>query len=68
MAGSDHAGDGRQEESKRLAERRRALNRRLRAAFFAGAEEHVQRTTGHALTDEELRWVIRRYPGDVGER
>jgi hypothetical protein len=37
------------------ARRRSALNRRLRIAFIAGAEE-------------ELRRVLRRYPGDLPER
>jgi len=37
------------------ANRRRALNRRLRTAFIAGAEEELQR-------------VLRQDPGDLPER
>lgn len=43
----------------------RPLNERLREAFVAGAEEASQRRLGRGLTDEELRRVLRRYPGDV---
>ena len=50
------------------ASRRSALNRRLRIAFIAGAEEDSRSTLGRGLTDEELRRVLRRYPGDVPER
>jgi hypothetical protein len=50
------------------ASRRSALNRRLRIAFIAGAEEDSRSTLGRGLTDEELRRVLRRYPGDVSER
>lgn len=52
----------------RSASRRRELNRRLRAAFIAGAEERSWETVGRGLTDRELRQVIERYPEDVTER
>jgi len=48
--------------------RRRELNRKLRRAFIEGAEERSQRELGRGLTAEELRRVLRRYPGDVPER
>jgi hypothetical protein len=48
--------------------RRQALNRRLRIAFIAGAEESSRTRLGRGLTDEELRRVLRRYPGDLPER
>jgi len=52
----------------KLARRRRAeLNRRLRLAFIAGAEERSRRTVGRSLTDAELRRIIQRYPGDVAD-
>ena len=41
------------------------LNRRLRAAFLAGAEEDSRRRLGRGLTREELERVLRRYPGDI---
>jgi hypothetical protein len=50
------------------ASRRSALNRRLRIAFIAGAEERSRETVGRGLTDEELERVLRRYPGDLPER
>jgi hypothetical protein len=43
------------------------LNRRLRAAFLAGAEEQSSRDNGRGLTEEELRRVLRHYPGDLPE-
>jgi hypothetical protein len=49
------------------ASRRSALNRRLRIAFIAGAEERSQVTMGHGLTEAELERVLRRYPGDLPE-
>ena len=50
-----------------LADDRRArLNKRLREAFIAGAEEDSRRRLGRGLTAEELERVLRRYPGDVG--
>jgi hypothetical protein len=50
------------------AARRRELNQRLRLAFIAGAEERSRRTVGRGLTDDELRRVICRYPGDLTGR
>ena len=50
------------------ASRRSALNRRLRIAFIAGAEERSRETVGRGLTDEELERILRRYSGDVPER
>ena len=55
-------------QSTRLAGRRHELNRRLRLAFLEGAEEESRQTMGRGLTDEELRRIIERHPGDVGER
>jgi hypothetical protein len=48
--------------------RRAELNRRLRLAFLAGAEERSVREHGRGLTADELRRVLRRYPGDLPER
>jgi hypothetical protein len=50
------------------ASRRSALNRRLRIAFIAGAEERSRETMGRGLSEEELGRVIERYPGDVKDR
>jgi hypothetical protein len=50
------------------ASRRSALNRRLRVAFIAGAEEQSQREAGRGLTEQELERVLRRYPGDLSKR
>jgi hypothetical protein len=50
------------------ANRFRELNRRLRAAFVAGAEERSQRELGRGLTADELRRVLERYPGDLPAR
>jgi hypothetical protein len=58
----------RQAESNALAARRLELNRRLRLAFIAGAEERSRDTAGRGLTDEELERIIERYPGDVKDR
>jgi hypothetical protein len=57
-----------QAESRKLAARRRDLNRRLRLAFIAGAEGRSRETVGRGLTDEELERIIERYPGDVKDR
>ena len=46
----------------------RELNRRLRVAFIAGAEEQSQREAGRGLTEQELERVLRRYPGDLPKR
>ena len=50
------------------ASRRRELNRKLRRAFVEGAEERSQRESGRGLTEDELRRVLRRYPGDLPEQ
>ena len=50
------------------ASRRSALNRRLRIAFIAGAEERSRRELGRGLSEEELERVLRRYPGDLPKR
>jgi hypothetical protein len=47
---------------------RRELNRKLRRAFIEGAEEQSRREQGRGLTTDELRRVLRRYPGDLAER
>lgn len=44
------------------------LNRRLRLAFIQGAEERSRLEHGRGLTGEELRRVLRRYPGDLPDR
>jgi hypothetical protein len=44
------------------------LNRRLRQAFIAGAEADAPRRLGRGLSAEKLERVLRRYPGDLGER
>ena len=38
---------------------------RLRAEFIAGAEEEWRKRTGRPMTAEELKRVLRRYPGDI---
>ena len=69
MAEIDDAGPSRPAEPTSLAAaRRRDLNRRLRAAFLAGAEEHSLQSRGRGLTEEELERMLRRYPGNPGER
>jgi hypothetical protein len=50
------------------AARRRELNRKPRRAFVEGAEERSQRKLGRGLTADELRRILRRYPGDLPER
>jgi hypothetical protein len=50
------------------ASRRSALNRRLRIAFIAGAEEDSHSRIGRGLSEEEFRRVLRGYPGDLPER
>ena len=45
-------------------ERRKRLDRRLRAAFIEGAEEDSRRR----LSEEELERILARYPGDLPER
>ena len=44
--------------------KRAALNRRLRQAFFQGAEEEA-RSRSRPLELAELERVIGRYPGDI---
>jgi hypothetical protein len=44
------------------------LNRRLRLAFIRGAEERSRLEEGRALTVDELRRLVARYPGDLRER
>jgi hypothetical protein len=41
------------------------LNRTLRAAFIAGAEEQSLTDHGRRLTADELRLVMAEYPGDL---
>jgi hypothetical protein len=53
--------------TRTFVERRKDLNERLRAAFVEGAEERSRAALSRGLTDEELRRVIRRYPGDLPE-
>jgi hypothetical protein len=50
------------------ASRRREFNRRIRAAFIAGAEEQSRREVGRGLSEEKLQRTLRRYPGDLPER
>ena len=50
------------------ASRRLELNRKLRRAFIEGAEERSRRELGRGLAAEELRRILRRYPGDLPER
>jgi hypothetical protein len=47
---------------------RDALNRRLRRAFFEGAEQQSRRVLGRGLTADELRRVLGQYPGDLPDR
>lgn len=44
--------------------RRVVLNRKLRQAFYQGAEDLAARN-GRSLDDASLRGVLRRYPGDL---
>ena len=46
------------------AARRESINRRLRQAFYQGAEEEASRG-GRPLDEVELSRVIARYPGDI---
>ena len=46
------------------AARRESINRRLRQAFYQGAEEEASRG-GRSLDEAELGRVIGRYPGDL---
>jgi hypothetical protein len=51
-----------------LRERAVRLNKRLRAAFVAGAEEDSQRRLGRGQTADEQERVLWHYPGDIGAR
>lgn len=55
-------------DSQTTTQRKAGLNRRLRLAFIQGAEERSRLEHGRALTADELRRVLRRYPGDLPER
>jgi hypothetical protein len=55
------------EPEKDKAARRAELNRRLRIEFVEGAEERSRRELGRGPTADELRRVLRRYPGDLPE-
>ena len=55
-------------QSTGSARRVRELNRLLRAAFIAGAEERSRSRLGRGLSEEELERVLRRYPGDLPEQ
>ena len=46
------------------AARRESINRRLRQAFYQGAEEEASRG-GRPLDNAELSRTIARYPGDI---
>ncbi len=47
---------------------RQVVNRRLRLAFIAAAEECSRREAGRPLTTEELHHLVARYQGDLTER
>ena len=55
-------------DAQMTAQRIAELNRRLRLAFIQGAEERSRLEQGRGLTADELRRVLRRYPGDLPER
>jgi hypothetical protein len=55
-------------QATEIATRRTALNRRLRIAFIAGAEEDSRSRLGRGLSEEEFERVVRRYPGDLPGR
>jgi hypothetical protein len=63
----DQAAQGRPmpRTSEPFAEHRHELNRRLRAAFLAGAEDRFRAEHGRGLTESELRRVMQRHPGDL---
>jgi hypothetical protein len=50
---------------RKVYDDRHRRNSRLRAAFITGAEEDSLRRLGRGLTLEELRRVLRHYPGDL---
>jgi hypothetical protein len=49
-------------------DRRARLNQRLGQSFIEGAEVDSRRLLGRWLMAEELEQVLRRYPGDMGDR
>lgn len=55
-------------DAQATTERKAELNRKLRLAFIQGAEERSWREHGRGLTEDQLRRVLRRYPGDLPER
>lgn len=55
-------------DAQATTQRKAELNRRIRLAFIQGAEERSRLEHGRGLTGEELRRVLRRYPGDLPER
>lgn len=57
-----------QDDEATRARHRAELNRKLRQAFIAGAEERSRRELGRGLTPAELDRILRRYPGDLPER
>jgi hypothetical protein len=63
MAG--HERERRSMPPDEVAGHRQDLNRRLRLAFLAGAEERSRQDLGRGLTEAELRAILDRYPGDV---
>lgn len=67
MSGSGNVADMRR-DAQATTPRKAELNRRLRLAFIQGAEERSWREHGRGLTAEELRRVLRRYPGDLPVR
>jgi hypothetical protein len=48
--------------------RRHERRMRLRLAFLEGAEQRSRDTLGRALTNDELRRVIGRFPAVVSDR
>ena len=59
---------GMRSDAQMTAQRIAELNRRLQLAFIQGAEERSRGATGRGLTADELRRVLRQYPGDLPER
>ena len=47
---------------------RQVVNRRLRLAFIAAAEECSRREAGRPLTADDLADLVARYQGDMPER
>lgn len=63
-ARSPHPGRGRMPVTVSGAAKRELLNRRLRQAFYQGAEEEAA-DRGRSLEHVELERVLGRYPGDL---